>query len=108
MIYVLTHFFFNFSRAEIESSVCVNEDDSFIVKQLKETISQNIKKRFPIHETHVCGALLDPTLQNIRGVVEYLTDKQQSPEKFLIYMIHKMVPLSTNNEQVRLFLYFNS
>lgn len=107
MIYVLTHFFFNFSLTEIESSVCVNEDDSSIVKQLKETISQNIKKRFPIHETHVC-AFLDSTLQNIRGVVEYLTDKQQSPEEFLIYMIHKMVPLNTNNEQVRLFLYFNS
>lgn len=78
----------------------VNEDDSAIVKQLKETILQNIKKQFPIHETHVCGALLDPTLQNVRGVAEYLTDKQQSPEEFLKYMIYKMIP-STIAEQVR-------
>lgn len=85
----------------------VNNNDSSIVKQLKETILQNMKKRFPIHETHVCGALLDPTLQNIRGVAEYLTDKQQSPEEFLMYMIHKMVPLNIRNEQVRLFLYFS-
>lgn len=84
----------------------VNEDDSFIIKQFKETILQNLKKRFPIHETHVCGALLDPTLQNVKGVAEYLANKQQFPEEFLIYMIHKMVPLDIINEQVRLFLHF--
>lgn len=84
----------------------VNEDDSFIIKQFKETILQNLKKRFPIHETHVCGALLDPTLQNVKGVAEYLANKQQSPEEFLMYMIHKMVPLDITNEQVRLFLHF--
>lgn len=54
----------------------VNEDDSFIIKQFKETILQNLKKRFPIHETHVCGALLDLTLQNVKGVAEYLANKQ--------------------------------
>jgi hypothetical protein len=86
--------------------MCVNEYDSFVVKQLKETILQNIKKRFPIHETHVYGALLDPTFQSVRGVAEYLADKQQSPEEFLMYMIHKMVPLNIRNELVRLFLYF--
>lgn len=86
--------------------MCVDENDSFIIKQFKTTILQNLKKRFPIHETHVCGALLDPTLQNVKGIAEYLTDKQQSPEEFLMYMIHKMVPSNIRNEQVRLFLLF--
>jgi len=101
-------FFFNFFRAEIESSMCVNEDDSLIIKQFKKTVLQNLKKRFPIHETHVCGALLDPTLQNVKGVREYLAEKQQSPEEFLMYMIHKIVPLNIQNKQVRLFLDFFS
>ncbi|XP_018314019.1 uncharacterized protein [Mycetomoellerius zeteki] len=88
-------------RAEIESSMCINENDSFIIIEFKETILRNLAKRFPIHETHVCGALLDPTLQNIKGVAEYLADKQQSPEEFLMYMIHKMIPFNIrNNEQV--------
>lgn len=78
--------------------MCVSEDDSLIVQQLKRSILQNIKKRFPIHETHVCGALLDPTLQNVKGVTEYLAEKQQSPEEFLLCMI-KMIPLN-RNEQV--------
>jgi len=75
--------------------MCVNED-SLIIKQLKKTVLQNVKKRFPIHETHVCGALLDLTLQNVKDVREYLAEKQQSLEKFLIYMIHKMVSLNRN------------
>lgn len=87
--------------------MCVNEDDSTTLKQLKETILQNMKKRFPIHESYVCGALLDPTLQNVKGVTEYLADKQQSPEEFLMYMIDKMIPLNIRNEQARLFLYFS-
>lgn len=104
MLNVLHNFFF---RAEIESNMCENEDDSFIIKQFKKTILyiyiQNLKKRFPIHEAHVCGALLDPTLQNVKGVAEYLADKQQSAEEFLVYMIHKMVPLNIRNKQVKLF-----
>lgn len=35
------NFFFNFFRAEVESSMYINEDDSFIIKQLKETILKN-------------------------------------------------------------------
>lgn len=99
------NFFFNLSRAEIESSMCVNEDDSSIVKQFKRTVLLNTKKRFPIHEIHVCGALLDPTLQNVTGVAEYLANSNSSPEEFLTYMIHKIVPLNNENKQVSLFLY---
>jgi len=69
-------FFFNFFRAEIESSMCVNEDDSLIIKQFKKTVLQNLKKRFPIHETHVCRALVDPIFQNVKDVREYLAEKQ--------------------------------
>jgi len=87
--------------------MCVNEDNSLIIKQFKKTVLQNLKKRFPIHKTHVCRALLDPTLQNVKGVREYLAEKQQSPEEFLMYMIHKMVPLNVKNKQVKLFLFFS-
>jgi hypothetical protein len=86
--------------------MCENEDDLFIIKQFKKNILQNLKKRFPILEVHVCGALLDPTLQNVKDVAEYLKDEQQSAEEFLVHMIHKMVHLNIRNEQIRLFLHF--
>lgn len=86
--------------------MCIDEEDSFTTNRFKTTLLRNLNKRFPIHDIYVCAALLDPTLQNVKGISEYLANRQQSPEEFLIYMFHKMVPLNRINEQVKILLFF--
>lgn len=53
----------------------------------------------------IYAALLDPTLQKVKGISEYLANKQQSPEEFFIYMIYKMVPLNIIKKQIKLYIY---
>ena len=61
-------------RAELASTLEASATDSATITELKTNMRAGFGCRFPIHDLHVCAAILDPSQRHLAIVEEYLND----------------------------------
>lgn len=64
---------------DIKSSLRTNlKDSSEVIRKASKILLTDIDKRFPVTETQVIAAFLDPSMQKLAEINIYLNEKQQS------------------------------
>lgn len=61
----------------------LNDSSSDVIKKASEILLSGMDKRFPVTETQVVAAFLDPSMQNLAAINTYLSEKQQSMAEIL-------------------------
>jgi len=70
-------------RSELKMHLNSNENDSLVIKLMKNRMLDNFDHRFPMTDLLVIASLLDPRFQNLDTVKEYLDSCDTNPYKFL-------------------------
>lgn len=82
-------------RIEIESVLTSNDDDHYIIAELKEKMLNRLDYRFPITDEILIGTLLDPRLQNLPRLQSELDKRNVTKLEFLKNEITKILPRPT-------------
>lgn len=81
-------------RIEIESALTPDDNDYYLVAELKENMLKKLDYRFPITDEILIGTLLDPRLQNLPRLNSELDKRKTTKFEFLKKQILKIVPTS--------------
>lgn len=85
-------------RIEIESVLQPNNDDHYIIAELKEKMLNRLDYRFPITDEILIGTLLDPRLQNLPRLQSELDKRNVTKFEFLKNEIAKILPRPTTGQ----------
>lgn len=84
-------------RIEIESALAANENDHYIIAELKEKMLSRLEYRFPITDEILIGTLLDPRLQNLPRLQSELDKRNVTKFQFLKNEILKILPTTSSS-----------
>lgn len=81
-------------RIEIESVLTSDDEDHFLIAELKEKMLEKLDYRFPITDEILIATLLDPRLQNLPRLYSELEKRNTTKFEFLKKEILKIAPTS--------------
>ncbi|KAH7962703.1 hypothetical protein HPB52_017568 [Rhipicephalus sanguineus] len=82
-------------RSEIKECPTPSNQDSQMVRCMKERMLNKFEHRFPVPEHSVAAALLDPRFQNLTAVEHYLTTNIMTSFQFLTSQVESTSRVKT-------------